>query len=285
MTKLAFMSDLHIDLNDFTDFEIQVLTHMLMEEGIDHLHIAGDISNHHHTVGLPFIKRLQKELPVTYHLGNHDMLDLNELEIEQLDFNCYTIDGKTFLAFHGWYDYSFYSQKTDDENLSFKKRFWFDRRLERHQTDPDLTAMIVKKLDNVLAKHPEVELVSLHFVPHEQFLLTHPRLIPFNAFLGSQQFHDIFVKHHVSDVVFGHSHHSYDNQVIDGISYHAHPLGYRHEWDLTRDFLAKRPEYKSTKNWTLSKRYHRVKQLHDYQYYTQQHLKEEFKNAMTVFEW
>lgn len=54
MTKLAFMSDLHIDLNDFRDFEIQTLTTLLAEERIDHLHIAGDISNHHHTVGLPF---------------------------------------------------------------------------------------------------------------------------------------------------------------------------------------------------------------------------------------
>lgn len=213
------------------------------------------------------------------------MLDLTETEIEQLDFNCHTIDGKTFLAFHGWYDYSFHSQKADDENLAFKKRFWFDRRFERHHTDPELTATIVKKLDNVLANHPEVDLVSLHFVPHEQFLLTHPRLIPFNAFLGSQQFHDIFVKHQVADVVFGHSHHSYDNQVIDGITYHAHPLGHRREWNLTIDFITKHPEYNPTKTWNLSKLYHKIKQLSDYQNDTQEHLKDEFKKAMTIFEW
>ena len=38
MTKLAIMSDLHIDLNQFGDFEIQTLIDTLTAEKISHLH-------------------------------------------------------------------------------------------------------------------------------------------------------------------------------------------------------------------------------------------------------
>ena len=41
MTKLAIMSDLHIDLNQFDDFEIQTLIDTLNAEKISHLHLAG----------------------------------------------------------------------------------------------------------------------------------------------------------------------------------------------------------------------------------------------------
>lgn len=37
MTKLAIMSDLHIDLNHFDDFEIQTLIDTLSAEKISHL--------------------------------------------------------------------------------------------------------------------------------------------------------------------------------------------------------------------------------------------------------
>ncbi|EAO70002.1 conserved hypothetical protein, partial [Streptococcus agalactiae 515] len=34
----------------------------------------------------------------------------------------------------------------------------------------------------------------MHFVPHKQVTMTHPRFSPFNAFLGSQAYHDLFQK-------------------------------------------------------------------------------------------
>ncbi|MGR1333472.1 phosphoesterase, partial [Streptococcus agalactiae] len=54
MTKLAIMSDLHIDLNHFSTFETKTLINLLKKEKIDHLHIAGDISNHFTKDTLPF---------------------------------------------------------------------------------------------------------------------------------------------------------------------------------------------------------------------------------------
>lgn len=46
MTRLAVMSDLHIDLNHFETYEIDTLIKCLEDQEVSHLHIAGDISNH-----------------------------------------------------------------------------------------------------------------------------------------------------------------------------------------------------------------------------------------------
>ena len=52
------MSDLHLDSNQFGDFEHQALLQLLKEERIDHLHIAGDLSNDLTKISLPFIETL-----------------------------------------------------------------------------------------------------------------------------------------------------------------------------------------------------------------------------------
>lgn len=101
MTKLAIMSDLHIDLNHFSTFETKTLINLLKKEKIDHLHIAGDISNHFTKDTLPFINNLKKHIKLSYNLGNHDMLNLTETEIQRLDFQTYRFDKKMLLAFHG----------------------------------------------------------------------------------------------------------------------------------------------------------------------------------------
>lgn len=78
MKKLAVMSDLHIDLNHIQEEEQDLLIQILKEEKIDHLHLAGDISNDFIGLSLPFIKAIEKDIPLTFNLGNHDMLGLSE---------------------------------------------------------------------------------------------------------------------------------------------------------------------------------------------------------------
>ncbi|MBM7636860.1 metallophosphoesterase [Streptococcus saliviloxodontae] len=284
MTRLAIMSDLHIDLNQFGDFELETLKQVLSEEGISHLHLAGDISNHHYTTSLPFMKTIGEQVKLTYNLGNHDMLDLDEKTIQTLDFQVHNLGSCYLLAFHGWYDYSFSPEKSFEQNLAFKNRFWFDRRLKRDLSDPDITKKVLEKLDKHLSQLDKPVIIAMHFVPHSDFTMTHATFKPFNAFLGSQAFHDLFSKHRVADVVFGHVHRSYGTQVIDGIRYHSRPLGYIREWDLTIDYVSKHPELNPTGTWNLSKRYNLVKKRPDYQDYQKQHFKEELKKSMTVFD-
>lgn len=284
MTKLALMSDLHIDSNQFTDFEIQTLLDILESENIDWLHIAGDTANHFYETGLPFYDKIGEKLTLTYNLGNHDMLDLSEEVIDHLDFKTYQLGELTLLAFHGWYDYSFYPDKSERENSLFKETFWFDRRLKRPLNDKDLTQVICQRLERELSRLSGPIVVAMHFVPHHHFTLTHPKFQPFNAFLGSQRFHEIFYRYGVTDVVFGHAHRSYGTKIIDQIAYHSRPLGYIREWDLTINFVNQNPEYNPTGTWNLSKRYHAVKNLDAYRRYKTQHLATEFRNALTVLD-
>ena len=84
MTRIGFMSDLHLDSNQFGEDERMQLLQVLQEEQIEHLHLAGDISNDFKQISLPFIQDLQRQFPVSFNLGNHDMLSLSEEEIKQL---------------------------------------------------------------------------------------------------------------------------------------------------------------------------------------------------------
>ena len=268
MTRLAVMSDLHIDLNHFETYEIDTLIKCLKNQKVSHLHIAGDISNHFSIDTKPFLRKLSKEVKVSYNLGNH-VIDLGS---------------KTLLAFHGLYDYS-YSDEKLDKILKRKKQLWFDRRLKRLGTDPEICQTSLKRLDNILSELDTNNLiVAMHFVPHSRFTMTHERFKPFNAYLGSEQFHQIFVKHGVKDVVFGHAHRSYGTVTIDGVTYHSRPLGYRREWDLTIDFVSNHPELNPTRTWNLSKRYNLVKKRPEFLDYEKKELANEFLSSMTLFD-
>ena len=78
MTRLAVMSDLHIDLNHFETYEIDTLIKCLKDQEVSHLHIAGDISNHYYADTKPFLQNCQAGQGHAYNLGNHDMLDLED---------------------------------------------------------------------------------------------------------------------------------------------------------------------------------------------------------------
>ncbi|CAM4146392.1 metallophosphoesterase [Streptococcus penaeicida] len=280
------MSDLHIDLNHFGRYEENCLLQVLNEKGIDHLHFAGDISNHFYETTLPFMLKLKEHVRITYNLGNHDMLDLSEEAISEADFKCSPLNDTTMLlAFHGWYDYSFFSEMDEAGNLRFKKQFWFDRRIKRPNSDPQITEAICIKLEQILKSNSDKRIiVAMHFVPHQAFLLTYPKLRPFNAFLGSPKFHQIFTKYSVTDVVFGHNHRRIKVQKYDGILYHSRPLGYSKEWRLTNDFLKANPQLISPTAWTPNKRFAAIHKNENFLAYKATHLKEELASAMTIFE-
>ena len=280
MTRLAVMSDLHIDLNHFETYEIDTLIKCLKDQKVTHLHI----SNHYFIDTKPFLHKLSKEVKVPSNLGNHDMLDLEDDLIDNLDFQVIDLGNMTLLAFHGWYDYSYSGEKLD-KILKRKKQLWFDRRLKRLGNDPEICHNGLKRLDDILNDLDTSKLiVAMHFVPHNRFTMTHERFKPFNAFLGSEQFHKIFVKHSVKDVVFGHAHRSYGTVTIDGVTYHSRPLGYRREWDLTIDFVSNHPELNPTGTWNLSKRYNLVKKRPEFLDYEKKELANEFLSSMTLFD-
>ena len=124
----------------------------------------------------------------------------------------------------------------------------------------------------------------MHFVPHGQFLLRHPYFERFNAFLGSQDFHELFRQFPVREVIFGHSHHRIPATTIDTITYHARPLGYIREWELCKQFFDVFPEFDFPKRYDPYKRYRKIKDLPEFQAYKKKQLAHEFSQAMTILE-
>ena len=284
MTRIGFMSDLHLDSNQFGHFELKTLKEVLKKERIDHLHIAGDLSNDLTNISLPFIEDLTQELPTSFNLGNHDMLGLSEQEISSYDFQIQQFGQTKLVSFSGWYDYSFVPEKSKEEHLITKNNFWFDRRLDRELDDPSLTAHSLLQLEKLLASLDGPIIIAMHFVPHQDFLYDHPYFQRFNAFLGSQAFHQLFVKYSVKDVVFGHLHHRHHSRVIDGVRYHMRPLGYIREWKLTQNFFNDFPQYKISQMYRLHKRYNTVKDLEEFLAYKKNHLADELRDALTILD-
>ena len=284
MTRIGFMSDLHLDSNQFGHFELETLTDVLKKERIDHLHIAGDLSNDLIHISLPFIEDLRQEIPTSFNLGNHDMLGISEQEISGYDFQIQQFGQTKLVSFSGWYDYSFVPEKSKEEHLRTKNNFWFDRRLDRELDDPSLTAHSLLQLKKLLASLDGPIIIALHFVPHQDFLYDHPYFQRFNAFLGSQAFHQLFVKYEVTDVVFGHLHHRHHIRVIDGVRYHMRPLGYIREWKLTQNFFNDFPQHKISQMYRLHKRYNTVKDLEEFLNYKKKHLADELRDALTILD-
>lgn len=283
MKKLAIMSDLHIDSNQFGSEEIKTLLEIFKEQEVSHLHIAGDISNHLERETRPFLNQLGQDLNITYNLGNHDMLGLDEEWIQEENFKCIDFSNRTLLAFHGWYDYSF-SEESQDTILR-RRNLWFDRRLTRKGADQDIFDREIQQLEEQLKMLDTKRLiVAMHFVPHSKFTMWHEKYAPFNAFLGSQAYHSLFVRYGVADVVFGHGHRSYGTMEIEGVRYHSRPLGYIREWDLTIDFVNQHPHLNPTRTWHLSKRYNLIKHLPEFHIYKKEKLKSELLNSMTFFD-
>ena len=278
------MSDLHLDSNQFGHFELKTLKEVLKKERIDHLHIAGDLSNDLTNISLPFIEDLVQELPTSFNLGNHDMLGLSEQEISGYDFQVQQFGQTKLVSFSGWYDYSFVPEKSKEEHLRTKNNFWFDRRLDRKLDDPSITAHSLLQLEKLLASLDGPIIIALHFVPHQEFLYDHPYFQRFNAFLGSQAFHQLFVKYGVKDVVFGQLHHRHHSRVIDGVRYHMRPLGYVREWKLTQNFFNDFPQYKISQMYRLHKRYNTIKDLEEFLDYKKNHLADELRDALIILD-
>jgi putative phosphoesterase len=287
MKRIAIMSDLHVDSNNFGELETNTLKQVLKDNQIDHLHLAGDVSNDYLNKTVPYLDKIADAVPkLTMTLGNHDMLGMDEDSINNLDFQIFDgYEDFTLVTLSGWYDYSFCTEKTHEENLKTKNTFWFDAKLHRPQTDEEITADIIAKLDDVLAHAPKEKaiVVAMHFVPNEKFTIAYPRFDKFNAFLGSQRFHDLFVKYDVRDVVFGHYHVRMDPTTIQGVQYHARPLGYKREWDMQEAFFEAFPQYLKLADPNPSKRLNHIKALPEYDQWYRDHLYEEFSDSLTVF--
>lgn len=249
MGKIAILSDLHVDINQFSTVEYAQMVDYLKQQKVTDVHIAGDIANTKQEA-LAFVEYVDQFFTTTFHWGNHEMADLKgEEEIEAypdhrfLNFSWRQLSSQwTLVGMNGWYDYSFATQPRDFSR--FKQLVWYDRKITRATSDPLLLEQLVERLDQYLTTFPKDQslIFTTHFVPHHAFV---PEYKPpyekwgqMNAFLGSEKIHEVLKKYpQVKQVVFGHTHRKLETHRIDNITYHCRPLGYMYEWPATRKWL------------------------------------------------
>ena len=290
--KLAIISDFHLDINHFSEEELELFNQVLINENITHLHFAGDMSNDFKNLTVPYFKRLSvlTEIAVSYNLGNHDMVGLTEETISANDFQVQWFSDTAFVSFSGWYDYSFMPQPADVKKIErYKHAFYFDRKIHRAASDPLTTEQILSKLKKVLSALTKAKriIISMHFVPHHAFIIDtrYEKFARFNAYLGSEHFHALFAQFpQITDVVFGHIHHHFSDVVIDDIHYHAKALGYPYEWQMVPRFFELHPELLITDAFHLRKRYNAIQSLTQWQTFRKKELAKEFLSALTVFQ-
>ncbi|MBP1041226.1 metallophosphoesterase [Vagococcus sp. BWB3-3] len=299
MGKLAILSDLHVDINQLGDNELRQLVEVLQAKAITHVHLAGDTANKLEGLWgvVKFIE--DHQISVTYNFGNHEMPDLaNEQGIEAypdthfLNFKSISLNAsQVLLAFNGWYDYSYALEKDQAKILASKNLYWYDRFIQRELADPKTQEVILHQLQLVLDQLAEMNkqvIIATHFVPKREFIVyqqgRYARWNQLNAFLGSEGTGQLFDQYdHIQQVVFGHTHRRFSDQLLGGTIYSARPLGYFYEWQLTRNFMLENQLMTSFNPMKVRGILKHHKEA--FNRFRREHLKAEFTESMTVIEY
>ncbi|WP_442760334.1 metallophosphoesterase [Enterococcus italicus] len=237
MKRLAVLSDVHIDINQLAETEWAMLVKLLLDEHINHVHLAGDIANTKQQA-LAFVDYLSSYFPTTFHWGNHEMADLTEGEIEHyldprfLNFRFFALSDTTWLlGINGWYD----------------------RFIQREARDPVVMQQIAENFVAIMRTVPKDKrvIVSTHFVPNQAFVQTftgkYAKWNQINAFLGSPKIGQMATEFlQIKALVFGHTHHRFGSVQVGGIHYECRPLGYAYEWRSMREALKQKQQKQLT---------------------------------------
>lgn len=258
--RLGFLSDLHIDVNlNMLEHAVSVVAEAYKENKLDRLFLAGDTSGDYY-ITFRFIDRLKEEgLKVYTIFGNHEYWSISYKDAQLLDNDSYInekevmVDNNTVvIGVDGLYDYSFvldvYNQHTlplpkSIEDLNAVGRRTFDLKRNKVGNYREVFDSMEKGLVDRLKEHKGKNIILMtHYVPSEEFVvyLGERDWDINNSFMGSKRYQEIAEEYGVKKVIFGHTHHTY-NETVNGIGYHCNPIGYgRFEYEGTfKDRVAK----------------------------------------------
>ncbi len=245
--RVGLIADIHININLEYDL-VELITENILENKIETLIIAGDISNNYNET-VNFIDDLiaKSKISVYFVPGNHDMWseEKDTLKIYKayekhpacLINKIVHLTKKTSLIGDiGWYDYSYGNKKFSDDEFNTKQyaqKTWQDSlNTNWEMSDKEVSKMCYDNLENSLEKLNNKDIIlATHFLCHEEFLVPEIRE-PwefFNAFLGSANYKDLVLKYNVKYAVMGHVH--YRKQIIENNTTFICPcLNYAKEW-------------------------------------------------------
>lgn len=244
--RLGFLSDLHITHNtNFMEQALDVIVEACLENQVDKLFIAGDTSNNIQTT-FDFIKELNKRGIETYTiLGNHEYWSTTYEKSQKREYDKY-IHGKTVdiddntvvIGIDGFFDYSFILNVTNYYTEGIKKdvgmlteigKNTFDLSRSKIKNYEEVFTDMYSKLEHQLKVNQGKRIiVVMHYVPHQNFILYNndKTWTSNNAFMGSSKYHELFKAYGVDQVIFGHTHTTF-NDIIDNVQYHCNPTGYK----------------------------------------------------------
>lgn len=291
--KLAIISDLHVDVNQLDEKNLQQLLEVLQEQKVTQLHFAGDVANRVADV-LEVVAFFHQVIPTTFHWGNHEMADINvHNDFENfnhpqfLNQKMKKLSEKTVLVgVNGWYDYRFSDSEEISEIKRLKRLYWYDRMIQREGDDPEISRAVNQRLRQTLASIPAEKeiIISTHFVPRKEFIIQHTgkyaRWNRLNAFLGSEELGEILLDYpNIKHIVFGHTHHRFSPKKIANRFFYCQPFGYYYEWQLTRDYWVGK---KGATSFSPMAARGKVNREADFLLYKERDLKAEFLRGMTL---
>lgn len=262
LTKIAFASDIHFDVNqlDYKKY-LQDQIDFLNKQEVDFYFVAGDSFNDFQKSLQYFdeFNNLARNTKAYFIAGNHDMVrgaNFLDLEAPQTEYYLHKktlkILGTNYMVIgnNGWYDYIFAKTKltlTDNEYLKFKNTFWIDGVIDAPISDPERYQLVLEQVEQsfkqVKEENQNEQLILLtHFLPKLDFVkfTENEKWNISTAMLGGIGLGKLIDHYHVSFVDFGHLHIRFPDQKINNTIYLHQPLGYctknRHEW-ISLDFM------------------------------------------------
>ncbi|MFD0714209.1 metallophosphoesterase [Paenibacillus sp. GCM10027626] len=248
--KAAVISDLHVDMNEGHPV-IAALCEAVKRQEIELLIVAGDLANHYEQ-SLAAIRDIREGsgAQVLFVPGNHDYWSIDDPQHDtwatyrhfQQTEGC--LSGGAYapnedwiiIGDSGWYDYSFgtadYTEAEYDA-MKLGERTWKDSLFVNWgRSNKEIHRYFYEKMAAELALHQGKKVILVtHMLTDARFTVPVERK-PwdyFNAFLGSEQYGELYARYDVRYSIMGHVH--YRRTVTAGATQLICPcLGYNHEW-------------------------------------------------------
>lgn len=253
--KIGFLSDLHIMHNtSMMEEALDVVIQAAKNAKVDKLFIAGDTTENYKAT-LNFVDLLTEAGIDTYAIfGNHEYWSINYKDALEIEHDRY-IHGKAIslindyviIGLDGFFDYSFVLEVDNDSNRRLPKdkhrlnrtgKSTFDLNRNKIKNYEEVFDDMDNKLVNLLEKHKDKKIILMtHYVPSSHFVLYTNYDDTWNAnnsFMGSQRYQKLAEKYGVDKVIFGHTHSQF-NEIINNVSYHCNPIGYK-KFEFTESF-------------------------------------------------
>ena len=260
MKKIGFISDLHINRLPISEETfIDIFSKYIAKKNISVLIIGGDISDNIETT-IRFVEVVQNlsGLPVYFISGNHDywMKGLENIDTWQIyekmiqhpqclmEKTLKVSDSVHIIGHSAWYNHAFANKKFNESDFisaKYNGRTWQDKlNTNWGMTDKKLSKIFKERIETQFEALDDKSTAILvtHMVTIKDYCVSMPHEVFdfFNAFIGTDDFIDVFDKYPITHAIMGHVHYRKSILKEDGITYVVNCLGYPSEWQ-TQDIL------------------------------------------------